>query len=343
MSTERDIYLSLFMFTTNLRPGDQAYAKVIAGHMKELRSLGYKGFDMPIFPAVGVDHRSEVESYAELRRTLDRAGLDDLAFTTNVAATTDYDATAAGQADRDRAAAYLKSRVDITAALNPGAATSPIMAGPIVFPYNAYPVTEYGQPIWSDALQDWAAPGYRRAQPVLQEVGQYAEERGVTVAIEPVDHWETAAPNMLGDVLSFLAGVPSRQVGSVVDIAHVVLGSSGPEAFKREVRELAAAGRLNYVQVSAPDRGAVLDSWIPWGTFLPAVLPRYSGPLLIEVFNAIPAFLTPLHLTRRKFWIPGEDEPVAGVPDAYTLAGEAIEALEKQLGDYANRRSADAP
>jgi len=85
------------------------------------------------------------------------------------------------------------------------------------------------------------------------------------------------------------------------------------------------------VQVSAPDRGAVRDSWIPWELFLGTILPVYSGPLLIEVFNAIPAFLQALHLTRRKFWIPGEDEPVAGWPDAYTVAGEAIEALEKFL------------
>lgn len=337
MNAGRDIYLSFFMFTTNLRPGDPAYAKVIAGHIRELRGLGYKGFDLPVFPSPSGGHRSEVKAYTELKRSLDRAGLDDVGFTTNVAATTEFDSAAPERANRDRALAYLKSRVDITAALG-----GDIMAGPIVFPYNVFPVTGAGQPIWSDALQDWASSGYRDARPVLDAVGEYAEQRGVKVAIEPVDHWETPAPNMIGDVLSFLAGVPSRQVGAVVDIAHVVLGSSGPEAFKRQVRELAAAGRLNYVQVSAPDRGAVADSWIPWSVLLPAVLPRYTGPLLIEIFNAIPAFLTPLHLTRRKFWIPGEDEPVAGVPDAYTVAGEAIEALEKQLSNYAGSRGGEA-
>jgi sugar phosphate isomerase/epimerase len=333
LSTARDIYLSFFMFTTNLRPGDPAYAKVIAGHIRELRGLGYKGFDLPVFPAATSDHRAEVEAYAELKRALDRAGLDDVGFTTNVAATAEFDSTAPDPANRGQALAYLKSRVDITAALGGN-----IMAGPVVFPYNVFPVTGSGQPIWSDALQDWARPGYRDAQPVLDEVGEYARQRNVRLAIEPVDHWETPAPNLIGDVLSFLAGVESRQVGVCVDIAHVVLGSSGPEVFQRQVREIAAAGRLNYVQVSAPDRGAVAGSWIPWSVFLPAVLPRYAGPLLIEIFNAIPAFLTSLHLTRRKFWIPGEDEPVAGVPDAYTVAGEAIEALEKQLGKYTEIR-----
>jgi sugar phosphate isomerase/epimerase len=330
---ERDIYLSFFMFTTNLRPGDPQYAKVIAGHMKELRGLGYKGFDMPVFPTDTRDHRAELDGYRDLKRALDQAGLDDMGFTTNVAAVTEFDPTAPDPANRAQALAYLKSRVDITAALG-----GHIMAGPIVFPYNVFPVTQDKQPIWSDALQDWAGPGYRNAQPIINEAGEHAESQNVRLAIEPVDHWEQAAPNMIGDVLGFLDGVASRQVGVCVDIAHVVLGSSGPDTFKRQVREIVAADRLNYVQVSAPDRGAVLDSWIPWHVFLPAVLPSYQGPLLIEVFNAIPAFLTPLHLTRRKFWIPGEDEPVAGVPDAYTVAGEAIEALEKELTKYTEFR-----
>jgi len=326
MSTARDVYLSFFMFTTDLQPGHPDYTKVIIRHMSELRKLGYSGFDLPIIPNETWYHTGEIDAYTELKRALDRAGLDDMGFTTNVAATRTFDATSPFAEQREAALSYLKSRVDITAALG-----GTIMAGPIVFPYNAFPVTGAGTPIWSDALQAWAEPRYRHARPVLNELGEYAEGRNVALAIEPVDHWETPAPNMVGDVLAFLAGVASRQVGAVIDSAHVVLGSSGPEAFRQEVMALAESDRINYVQVSAPDRGAVRDSWIPWETFLGTVLPVYSGPLLIEVFNAIPAFHEPLHLTRRKFWIPGEDEPVAGWPDAYTVAGEAIETLEKFL------------
>jgi D-psicose/D-tagatose/L-ribulose 3-epimerase len=322
----RDVYLSFFMFTTDLQPGNPDYTKVIVQHMSELRKLGYSGFDMPIIPNETLFHLHEVDAYTDLKRALDRAGLDDVGFTTNVAATRTFDPSSPFRQQREAALSYLKSRVDITAALG-----GTIMAGPIVFPYNVYPVTDLGAPLWSDALQAWAEPRYRHAQPVLNELGEYAAERNIALAIEPVDHWETPGPNMVGDVLAFLAGVPSRQVGSVIDSAHVVLGSSGPEAFRQDVMALAEADRLNYVQVSAPDRGAVRDSWIPWEMFLGTILPVYSGPLLIEVFNAIPAFLESLHLTRRKFWIPGEDEPVAGWPDAYTVAGEAIETLEKFL------------
>lgn len=323
-TTVRDVYLSFFMFTTDLHPGDPEYAKVIIGHIEELRSLGYAGFDMPIFPGDTLDHHAEVESYRQLKRALDQAGLEDVGFTTNVAATRTFDPTSVYGDQRDAGLEYLKSRVDITAALG-----GTIMAGPIVFPYNAFPVTDSGVPIWSDALQDWARPRYQQATPVFDELGEYAATRGVLIAIEPVDHWETPAPNTVGHVLDFLDGVASRQVGVCVDSAHVVLGSSGPEEFRRDM--LRAAGRLHYAQVSPPDRGELRDSWIPWGEFLGAVLPGYAGPLLIEVFNAIPAFLGPLHLTRRKFWIPGEDEPHPGVPDAYTVAAEGIEALHSEL------------
>jgi D-psicose/D-tagatose/L-ribulose 3-epimerase len=314
------------MFTTDLRPGDAEYAKVVVRHIRELRSLGYAGVDLPVHPGDPADLDAQVEGYRALRREFEQAGLGDVGVTTNVAATRTFDPTSPYREQRDLALAYLRSRVDITAALG-----GTIMAGPIVFPYNVFPTTDASVPVWSDALADWAQPRYRNAQPVLDELGEYAAGLGVKLAIEAVDHWETPAPNMVGDVLGFLAGVRSRQVGVCVDSAHVVLGSSGPEAFQRDIDEAADTDRLNYVQVSAPDRGAVRDSWIPWGEFLGPILPRYGGPLLIEVFNAIPAFLDSLRVTRRKFWIPGEDDPVPGQPDAYAVAAGSIEALRGEL------------
>jgi len=325
-TAHRDIYLSLFLLTVDLHPGDPEYTRTLVGHLKELRALGYRGFDLPIHPGPAQDLRTEVDRYAELRRALERAGLDDIGVTTNVASTATFDPTSPYAEQRQLALDYLKSRIDITAALG-----GHLMAGPLVFPYNVFPTTDAGQPIWSNALQDWLGPRYRAAAPILDQAGEYAAQRGVRLAIEPVDHWETPAPNMVEDVLGFLADVPSRSVGVCVDSAHVLLGSSGPEVFEQQVRAAAEAGRLNYVQVSAPDRGAVRDSWIPWEAFLGGVLPRYDGPLLIEIFNAIPAFWSSLRLTRPTFWIPGQDEPDPHRPNAYTVAAEAIETLEKHL------------
>jgi D-psicose/D-tagatose/L-ribulose 3-epimerase len=322
----RDAYFSFFMFTVDLRPDDAEYRQVVIGHIRELTALGYAGFDLPIAPGDTSDHDREIESYREFKRALDEAGLADVKFTTNVAATSRFDPTSSDPEQRDAALAYLKSRVDISAALG-----ADIMAGPIVFPYNGFPVTDSGEPIWSNALQEWLAPGYRRGQPVLNELGEYAQSKNVKIAIEPVDHWEQPAPNSVEDVLDFLEGVPSRQVGVCVDSAHVVLSGGGPETFDEQIRRAAQEGRLTYVHVSAPDRGAVQDSWIPWEAFFTPISASYEGPLLIENFNAIAAFLSPLQITRRKFWVRGEDPEDPGTPDAYTVAREALATMRERL------------
>jgi sugar phosphate isomerase/epimerase len=325
-SSQPDIYFSFFMFTADLRPSDRAYAEVIVRYMKELGEIGYAGFDLPIAPTPTLDHRPELDSYIALKRALDAAGLDHVGITTNVAATRTFNPSSPYQEQRDVALAYLKSRVDITSALG-----GSVMAGPIIFPYNVFPTTDFGDPIWSDALQAWAQPGYGYARSVLSELAEYAEGKSVKLAIEPVDHWETPAPNLVGQVLDFLDGIPSRQLGVCIDSAHVVLGSDGPEAFTAQARRAAADERLHYAHISAPDRGAVKGSWIPWRQFLAPILPSYQGPLLVEVFNAVPVFLSSLHLTRRKFWIPDEDPPNSAAPDAFTVAREAIETVRAQV------------
>jgi sugar phosphate isomerase/epimerase len=321
-----DAYFSFFMFTVDLRPDDPEYRQVVIGHIRELSALGYAGFDLPIAPGDTTDHEREIASYVEFKRALDDAGLADVRFTTNVAATSRFDPTSADAEQRAGALAYLKSRVDITAALG-----GDIMAGPIVFPYNVFPVTDAGEPIWSNALQEWLAPGYRRAHPVLNELGEYAQSKNVEIAIEPVDHWEQPAPNSVEDVLDFLEGVPSRQIGVCVDSAHVVLGGGGPEAFGETIRRAARKGRLTYVHVSPPDRGALRDSWIPWKAFFSPIVSSYDGPLLIETFNAIAAFLSPLRITRRKFWVRGEDQEDPETPDAYAVARDALATMREEL------------
>lgn len=333
-----EIYFSFFMFTANLLPAGRSYTSRIVEHIGAVHAMGYAGFDLPIAPpATSLNPAAELRSYQRLRDALDKAGLHDVGFTTNVGATRTYDPSSMYRDQRELGLAYLKSRVDITKALR-----ATIMAGPIVVPYGVFPTTDFGQPIWSDALQDWLAMRYRNAQPIIQELGDYAAQQGVSLAIEPVDHWETAGPNLVQDVARFLEGVASPQVGACVDIAHVVLGSDGPAEFGSAIDDLVATGRLNYVHISAPDRGAVKDSWIPWKQFLTPIVGNYNGPLLVEVFNAIPVFLNSLRLTRRKFQIPGEDHIDDSRPDAYTVAREAIQTVRQEI-DAVRARSRRNP
>ena len=322
----RDILISFFMFTTNLEPGNAGYASTIVAHMKELRKIGYDGFDLPIAPPAGaLDRDGDLRLYEELRKALDKAELKKLRLTTNVYATPAFDPSSSSAAQRKNALEYLKSRVDITKALG-----GDVLAGPIVLPYGVFP-TDWNVPLWSDALQDWLVGRYENAKPVLEKLGDHAARQGVKIAIEPVGHWETPAPNLLSDLQLFLKDVPNIQLGGCVDTAQVVIGSDNVETHTRGIRQLFDEKRLHYVHLSAPDRGALKDSWIPWRQFLAPVFKGFEGPYLVEVFNAIPAFLNGLRITRRKFWISGEDVPVAGVPDAYTVAREALEEVRRQF------------
>ena len=112
-----DLYFSFFMFTADLRPDDRAYTETLVAHMRALVGMGYAGFDLPIAPTDPGTHAAALASYARLKHELDAAGLDKVGFTTNVAATRACDPSSEDAAVRNAALAYLKSRVDITAAL----------------------------------------------------------------------------------------------------------------------------------------------------------------------------------------------------------------------------------
>ena len=322
----RPLLFSFFMFTADLRPDDSEYSKTIIRHMKELVAMGYDGFDLPVAPTALTDPAAEVESYQKLRGRLDAAGLEPIRLTTNVAATRTFDPSSNFAEQRALGLKYLKSRIDITKALR-----AEVLAGPVIMPYGVFPATDFGQPIWSDALKDYAAARYHNAQPIVEELGEYAAANDVKIAIEPVDHWETGGPNLVSEVVAFLGKVHSPSAGVCVDSAHAVLGEDGPPAFTREMSGCLQSRRLHYVHISAPDRGALRDSWIPWSDFLKPILPHYSGLFLIEVFNAVPVFLNGLRITRRKFWVPGEDSPNTRQKSAYQVAKEGIDAVRLEF------------
>jgi sugar phosphate isomerase/epimerase len=331
----RDIYFSFFMFTADLRPNDAGYTQVLVRHLKALTEIGYTGFDVHIAPRPAhVGHHTEVESYISLKRAFDQAGFRDVKFTTNVGTTRTFDPTSPYEEQRKQALSYLKSRVDITSVLG---GENTIMSGPFLYPYGIFPLTDDGEGIWSDALQDWMKPRYAAAASIFQELAQYSARKGVKLAIEPVKNWETPGPTMVSEALDFLESADIPVCGVTIDTAQVVMESQGPAIFRKNVARAVQQSRLNYVHISAPDRGAVRDSWIPWEIMLDEIEPVYSGPYLVEVFNAIPPFESSMRMTRRRFWRPGEDAPEAGVDSAYEVARAALETLEEKIASHGRR------
>jgi hypothetical protein len=62
--------------------------------------------------------------------------------------------------------------------------------------------------------------------------------------------------------------------------------------------------------------------------------PVYTGPYLVEVFNAIPPFDSSMRMARRRFWRPGEDEQEADYPSAYDVAKTALEELRNKIHSF---------
>lgn len=325
------------MFTADLRPDDEQYTQTLIRHLKSLTEMGYDGFDVHIADQpVSVDHKLEIDSYVHLRKAFDKAGLQDARFTTNVGTTRTFDITSPYEEQRKQALAYLKSRVEITRVLGGDS----IMSGPFLYPYGVFPLTDGGEPIWSDALLDWMGPRYEAARSSFEELARYAARKEVKLAIEPVKSWETPPPNMVSEALDFLESIESLPAGGVtVDTAQVVMESQGPAVFKRNIARAAQQNRLFYVHISAPDRGAVRDSWIPWDIMLGEIEPVYRGPYLVEVFNAIPPFVSSMRMARRRFWRPGEDEPEPNRDSAYDVASAGLETLREQLASAARFRA----
>jgi hypothetical protein len=55
------------MFTTNLKPDDSEYTKVVLQHVKELKNFGYTGFEFAIALGEAEDYLQEIENYTKLR------------------------------------------------------------------------------------------------------------------------------------------------------------------------------------------------------------------------------------------------------------------------------------
>lgn len=327
--SNRDIFFSFFMFTADLKPADREYTKILVNHLKALSQMGYTGYDMHIAPPEGkINFDLELDHYKHLKDAFNEAGFTDAKFNTNVGTTPTFDPTSPYLEQRQDALDYLKSRVDITSALG---GENAIMSGPFLYPYGAFPVTDSGEPLWSDALLEWIKPRFKDAIDLFKELLAYAATKKVQLAIEPIKNWESPPPNMVSEVLDFLDTLDTTlPCGVALDTAQCLLESQGPAIFKENIARATKNKRLTYVHISAPDRGKITDSWIPWDFMLGEIEPVYDGPYLVEVFNAVPPFESSMRMTRKRFWRPGED-PESESPSAYDVAEAGITELKAHL------------
>lgn len=166
---------------------------------------------------------------------------------------------------RERAARYLTACVDFAQRVG-----SPHVAGPM------YATTGVAR-----LLDDDARSAQRtRAADGLREVARYAADRGVSLAIEPLNRFETDLVNTLAQGVELCELIGMDNVGLLIDTFHMNIEEKD---FKEAI--IAAASRIIHVQVSENDRGAPGSGHVPWATFFEALDDiDYRGQIVVESF-----------------------------------------------------------
>lgn len=167
---------------------------------------------------------------------------------------------------RSVADAYVRRCVDIAAALG-----APAVIGPM---YSAVGKTRLLSP--EARAAQWAL-----AIETLKPVADYAGERGIRLALEPLNRFETDFLNTAEQGMTFLTRVGRENVGLLMDTFHMNIEERDIPAALRM-----AGDRVFEFHACANDRGTPGRDHLPWTKIVGALRDiRYDGPVVIEAFT----------------------------------------------------------
>lgn len=183
-----------------------------------------------------------------------------------------------------------------------------VVAGPIYAPV--------GRTWLLDAEERVATVGRLRDR--LRPLAEDAAGLGVTLAVEPLNRFETSLLNTAEQALEVVDGIPGA--GIALDTFHMNIEERDiPTAIR------AVGDRLAHVQVCANDRGAPGNDHLDWTGILAALRDvGYRGPLCIESFTAENRTIA----RAAAIW-----RPLAPTQDQLAIAGLAF--LRARLGQPA--------
>lgn len=158
---------------------------------------------------------------------------------------------------------YLRHCVDVASSVG-----SPVIGGP------AYASVGRTWRMSPEEREGIYAELRRNLRPVLD----YAGEKGVRVAVEPLNRYETSLVNTVEQALEALP----EDAGIALDVYHMNIEEKDPAEAVRLAGE-----RIAHVQVCGTDRGTPGQDRFDWPAFTRALdAAGYRGPLVIESFTA---------------------------------------------------------
>jgi D-psicose/D-tagatose/L-ribulose 3-epimerase len=116
----------------------------------------------------------------------------------------------------------------------------------------------------------------------LREMAEYAAKKGVQLALEPLNRFETDMINITSQGLDFIHQVGMPNVGLHLDTFHMHLEErNSGEAIRQ------ASDKIFHFHACENDRGIPGAGQVRWGDVAAALKEvRYEGPVVIESFTA---------------------------------------------------------
>ena len=115
----------------------------------------------------------------------------------------------------------------------------------------------------------------------IRRAADDAAKRGVRLAIEPLNRFETDLVNTVDQGVALLDEIERENVGLLLDTFHMNIEEKNiPDALRR------AKGRLFEFHACSSDRGTPGEDHLPWRAIAGALHDvRYDGPVVIEAFT----------------------------------------------------------
>ncbi len=231
-----------------------AYDNCVEELLPTIKEKGFDGIEFPIFRAVDI-------SPARVRKAMELNGLECNTVSIFVDG---LNAISDDAAIRKRSIQWLKDVIAITAECS-----ARTIAGPLYSPVGYLPGRRRTADEWS-----WAVEAYQR-------VGDTLTEHNVSLAIEPLNRFETYFLNTAEDAALLAEEVGHPNVGILYDTFHANIEEKSIAAGLLKVGK-----HLKLIHTCENDRGIPGSGHVEWESVFGAIRQlEYDGWLTIESFG----------------------------------------------------------
>lgn len=252
-------------------------AETNESHIPVIEGIARAGFDGVEVSVVG-QAESDLAAIRSATQNL------DLLLTASTFVTPEANPISPSPSDRQVAVDYLKARVDETVLLG-----SELLVGGL---YQAHKVFSGAGP----TEREW-----QWSREYLREVGEYAAQGGVTLALEFLNRFEAYLINTAADAAAMCRDVGLDNIGVLYDTHHANIEDPNPE-----IALPACTDKLVHVHLSESHRGTLGSGQVKWSeTFSALQALDYRGWLTIEAFGTSdPAIVGAANIWRNAFDTP---------------------------------------